>query len=83
MKDEGKVLLFYVMSFVTFVWFLIWSIADFADANGWVMFGKNVTANRGGASFFSFFTSVFCTLITILTAINTVKFCKREDDPEE
>ena len=38
---EGSALLFYIFDFVAFVWFFIWSIADFADANGFVMVGKN------------------------------------------
>jgi hypothetical protein len=33
---DGSVLIFYILSVVSFVYFFIWSIADFADANGFV-----------------------------------------------
>jgi hypothetical protein len=39
MQKEGKLWVFYLLSLITIVWFFIWSIADFADANGWVMVG--------------------------------------------
>jgi hypothetical protein len=36
MKGEGKKSVFFIISCVTFIWFLIWSIANFADANGFI-----------------------------------------------
>lgn len=77
MKDEGKPLFFYILSLVTIVWFLIWSIADFADANGFVMVGKNFDAGRGGAGFFGLITALSMLAISILGVINVVFFYKR------
>lgn len=39
MKNEGSRMWFYIISGITFVWFFIWSIANFADANGFVKIG--------------------------------------------
>lgn len=77
MKDEGKPILFYALSLVALVWFLIWSIADFADANGFVMVGKNFDAGRGAAGFFGLVTALMMLAASILAAVNAVLFYKR------
>ena len=79
MKEDESACIFYILSGLAVVFFFIWSIADFADANGWVMFGKMVTSFKGAAAFFSFFTAVFCSLITLLTAFNVYRFWRRDD----
>lgn len=77
MKDEGKVLLFYVMSFVTFVWFLIWSIADFADCNGFVEVNENFQNNRGAAGGIGLIAALGSLIIGILACVNAVYFYRR------
>ena len=37
MKEDDSAVIFYILSAITFVFYVIWSIADFADANGWIM----------------------------------------------
>lgn len=65
------------MSIVAFVWFFIWSIADFADANGFVMVGKHFSEDRGAAGVFGIITAIMMMLISFLAAINAVFFYKR------
>ena len=79
MKEDETVCIFYVLSAIAFVFYVIWSIADFADANGWIMLAKMAGDGKGGAAFFSFFTALFSTGIYFLTALNLFYFCKRED----
>lgn len=69
--------MFYVLSLIAAVWFFIWSIADFADANGWVMVSKHSAEGRGGATFFAVITSILMLGISILTVINLILFYKR------
>ena len=77
MKDEGKPFLFYLLSLLAMVWFFIWYIADFADANGFVMVDKNFKAGRGGAGFFGLLTALCMLAISILAPVNAVMFYKR------
>ena len=77
MKDEGKPIFFYALSLLTIVWFFIWSIADFADANGFVMVGKNFEAKRGAAGVFGLFTALTMLGIAILGVVNVFLFRKR------
>lgn len=77
MKDEGKQIFFYVLSLVVTVWFAIWSIADFADANGFIMVQKNFQAGRGAAGFFGIVTALLMLGIAILTILNTFLFYRR------
>ena len=77
MKDEGKPMFFYILSLVAIIWFFIWSIADFADANGFVMVGKNFRAGRGAAGFFGIITALQMLAIAILGVINVIFFYKR------
>ncbi|MCB0370481.1 MAG: hypothetical protein KDD45_13910 [Bdellovibrionales bacterium] len=83
MKEEESACVIYILHSAAIVFFAIWSIANFADANGWVMLAENVSNSRGAASFFTFFTALFSTIIAILSVVNVIKFCKREDDVEE
>lgn len=69
--------MFYVLSLIAAVWFFIWSIADFADANGWVMVSNHSANGRGAATFFAVITSLLMLGISILTVINLVMFYKR------
>ena len=62
---------------LAFVWFFIWSIADFADANGFVMVSANFKAGRGGAGFFGLITALTMLLISGLTPVNVVMFYRR------
>lgn len=77
MKDEGKPLYFYILSFVIFVWFAIWCIADFADANGFIMVGKNFTSGRGAAGVFGLITALLMLCIAILAPTNALLFSRR------
>ena len=67
-----------MLSIVAFVWFFIWSIADFADANGFVMVGKHFSEDRGAAGVFGIITAIMMMLISFLAAINAVFFYKRD-----
>ena len=77
MKEDASICIFYIISGIATVWFFIWSIADFADANGWAMLVKNSDNDRGGATFFSAIGSILCTLIAVLAIVNIVLFCRR------
>ncbi len=74
----GSPLLFYILSGISTIWFFIWSIADFADANGFVMVAKNFQEDRGGAGFFGLITAILMMLISLLSAANVVLFLKRD-----
>lgn len=74
----GVVLLFYLFSGLAFVWFFIWAIADFADANGFVMIGKHFEADRVGAGILSIITSVLMMLVSLVAVVNAVLFHKRD-----
>ena len=41
MKEDATICVYYSISATAALWFFIWSIADFADANGWVMLSNN------------------------------------------
>ncbi len=68
---------FYILSAIVTLWFAIWSIADFADANGFVMVKKNFEVGRGAAGFFGIITAIMMLAIAILTPINVLLFCRR------
>lgn len=78
MGGDGKPLVFYIMTLVASLWFFIWSIADFADANGYVMVAKNFKEDRAGAGVFGIFTAILMMLISFLTVLNGVFFYKRD-----
>lgn len=75
---EGSPLIFYILSLVTFVWFFIWSIADFADANGFVMVSKHFKQERGAAGVFGLITAIMMMLISFLAVINAIFFHRRD-----
>jgi hypothetical protein len=78
MGGEGSPMIFYVLSLLAFVWFFIWSIADFADANGFVMVGKHFSQDRAAAGFFSIVGAIMMMLISFLAAINAFLFYRRD-----
>jgi hypothetical protein len=63
---------------IAIVWFFIWSIADFADANGFVMVGKHFKLYRGAAGVFAVVTSIMMMLISLIAVLNAVLFYKRD-----
>ena len=77
MKEEENICIYYILSSIAIVFFFIWSIANFADSNGWVMLADNATAGRGAAAFFTFFTAFFSTGIYVLALVNLIWFCRR------
>lgn len=76
MKNEGRRFVFYLLSFLTFVFFGIWSIADFADANGFVRMGQLFTAGKGFAGVLALFNSLLSLAIAVLAIINAVIVCR-------
>lgn len=66
-----------MLSFFTFVWFAIWCIADFADANGFVMVSKNFAANRGAAGVFGLIAALLMLIVSALAVINSILFARR------
>ena len=83
MREDDKICLFYILSLLVTVFYSIWSIANFADANGWIMMAWGVTNGKGSVAFFSFFTAIFSTLVVVLTVTNLYKFYKRESTSVE
>lgn len=77
MKDEGNALLFYVMSILTAIWFFIWSIADFADCNGFVMVDQNFKAERGAAGGIGIVAALGSLIIGVFAILNAILFYKR------
>lgn len=77
MKGDGKPLVFYALAGIATAWFGIWCIADFADANGFIMVGKNFDADRGVAGVFGIITSVMMLIISLGSAVNIFMFYKR------
>jgi len=78
MKEKSKAFIFYILAFSQALFFLIWSIADFADANGWAMVRKYSDQNMGGAVFFSVICSILMLGIAVLAVVNMVYFCRRK-----
>lgn len=76
--ESSKAVIFYVLSFVATIWFFIWSIADFADANGFVMVGENASAGRGAAVFFGVIVAIMMLGISIVSIVNAFLFYKRD-----
>jgi hypothetical protein len=77
MKNKGKPIYFYLLSLLAFVFFFIWSIADFADANGFVMAASNIKAQRLAAGAFGFIISVMMLAVALLTFWNAIVFFQR------
>jgi hypothetical protein len=77
MKDDGKPIFFYLLSLLAIVFFFIWSIANFADANGFVMVAANFVAGRFAAAVFGLITAVMMIIIALLAVLNTFLFFTR------
>lgn len=69
--------MFYILALVVGVWFGIWSIADFADANGFVMVSRNFAASRGAAGFFGLVVAIPMLFISLLSFLNMWMFARR------
>ncbi len=76
LTNEGRAGVFYALSLLTFVFFFMWCIADFADANGFVQVKKYYDASKGGAGTFGLFTSILNLAISVLTVINVYMYYK-------
>ena len=77
MKEKSKAIVFYVLAFSQALFFLIWSIADFADANGWAQVRVYSERSMGGATFFAVIGSIFMLGISVLAVVNIVYFYRR------
>jgi len=75
--------LFYLLSLLAVCFFSLWSVADFADANGWIRMGKDVTYGKSLPAFFSFISSLLSMVDAILAVINVFYFCKRDTPAHE
>lgn len=78
MGGDGSPLIFYILSIIAFAWFFIWSIADFADANGFVMVGKHFSEDRAAAGVVGVINAIIMMLISFLALINAIFFYRRE-----
>jgi hypothetical protein len=76
-RDTGKTIFFYIISAVVMVFFFIWSIANFADANGFVMVDENFKRGNGAAGAFGVITALMMLVIALLTPINAFLFFRR------
>jgi hypothetical protein len=83
MKEEDKICLFYILSGMVIIFFFIWSIGDFADANGWVRMSKFIQASMGASAFFSFFSALTSLIISVLGVVNVYFFCRRDKAESE
>lgn len=77
LKNDGRPWVFYLMAGLAFIFFAIWSIADFADANGFVKVDAYFKASKGASGAFGLFSSLLCLTISALIFVNILKFCKR------
>jgi len=65
------------MSLFVGVWYIVWSIADFADCNGFVMVSNNFGAGRGAAGGIGIVVALGSLAISILAIANAIFFYKR------
>ena len=72
MKNEGSRFVFYLLSFITFVCFSIWSIADFADANGFVRMSNLFKADKGFAGVLALLNSIISLGVAGLALVNAI-----------
>jgi hypothetical protein len=72
MKNEGSRFVFYLLSFITFVFFSIWSIADFADANGFVRMSNLFKADKGFAGVLALLNSIISLGVAGLALVNAI-----------
>jgi hypothetical protein len=78
MNYEGKKWIPYALFTLAFVFYAIWCIADFADANGFVMCGRFFAAGLGAAGFFSLVSAITSFIIAFLSIIFIVVYVRRD-----
>jgi uncharacterized membrane protein len=78
LKHEGKPWVFYLMAGLALVFFAIWTVADFADANGFVRVDTYFKGGWGASGAFGLLASVMSLVVTALLVVNIFKFCGRE-----
>ena len=78
MNFEEKTWIPYVLFFLAFVFYAIWSIADFADASGFVMMGRFFDKDLGAAGFFALVYSIVALGIAALSIISIVVYYRRD-----
>mgnify|MGYP006898467511 CR=1 FL=1 len=66
-----------MISALTFVWFFIWSVANFADANGFVKIGDYFNSGYKVAGGFAVIESILCFGVSILTVLNAFLFSRK------
>jgi hypothetical protein len=76
LKHEGRNWLYYLLATSTFIFFAIWSIADFADANGFVMVDRYFKESNAASGVFGLFTSLMSMTIAFFTVVNIYLFWK-------
>jgi amino acid transporter len=79
MGGDGWATIFYILSLLAAVWFFIWSIANFADANGFVQVSKNFSDGHSATAVFGIITAILMMLISLVAIINAILFYKRDD----
>lgn len=77
LKNEGNKTWFYGLSAITAIWFLIWSIANFADANGFVKVGDYFRSGYKAAGGFAVIESILCLAVTLLAVLNAILFSRK------
>ena len=77
MKDEGRPIIFYIMSGFVGIWFFIWSIGNFADCNGFVMVSDNFSEDRGAAGGIGIAVALGSLFVCIFAFANAIFFYKR------
>ena len=77
LKGEGNPLLFYLLSGGVFIFYVIWGIADFADANGVIRVVYNFENGMVTSGVFAVVVTVFSFAVVVLTGINVVTFYNR------
>lgn len=77
LRNEGRPWVFYLMAFSALLFFAIWSIAGFADANGFARVDLYFKAGHGASGAFALFSSLLSLIITALIVVDIFKFCRR------
>lgn len=77
LKNEGSRIWFYGLSAITCIWFFIWAIANFADANGFVRVSDYFNAGYKVAGGFAVIESILCLVVALLAAFNAFLFSRK------
>ena len=77
LKNEGSRIWFYVLSAVMIIWFFIWGIANFADANGFVKIGDYFNSGYKVAGGFAIVESILCVVVALLGGLNVFLFSRK------